>query len=82
MKTTIEVSDALFDDLKRTAAEHHRTMRSLVEEGLRLVLDEYRGRGRSRGLRDARYGAGGMTPKFEGQGWDAVRDAIYQGRGA
>lgn len=82
MKTTIEVSDSLFAELKRVAAEQHVTMRSLLEEGLRLVLDEYRDRSRPRGIRDARYGTGGLNAEFEAGGWDAIRDAIYEGRGA
>lgn len=38
MKTTIEVSDALFDSAKSLAQKRQTTMRALVEEGLRRVL--------------------------------------------
>ena len=39
MKTTIEISDAIFDAAKRHAIERGTTLRALVEEGLRTVLD-------------------------------------------
>ena len=45
MKKTIEISDALFDAANRHAREHGMTLRALVEEGLRTVLDsQTRGR--------------------------------------
>lgn len=38
MKTTIDVSDALFNSAKELANRSHTTLRALVEEGLRRVL--------------------------------------------
>lgn len=40
MKTTIEISDAIFEAAKSLAAADGVTLRSLVEEGLRRVLIE------------------------------------------
>ncbi len=40
MKTTIEVSDALFLSAKNFAQQSKTTMRALVEEGLRRVLSD------------------------------------------
>ena len=40
MKTTIELSDALFQSAKELASKSHTTMRALVEEGLRRVLND------------------------------------------
>jgi len=40
MKTTIEVSDALFLTAKNFARERQTSLRALVEEGLRRVLSE------------------------------------------
>lgn len=40
MKTTIEVSDALFISAKNHARQSQTTMRALVEEGLRRVLSD------------------------------------------
>lgn len=40
MKTTIEVSDALFESAKKLAQKKQTTMRALVEDGLRRVLGD------------------------------------------
>lgn len=46
MRTTIEVPDDLYRRAKAEAALHGRTLRDLVEEGLRLVLEAPRGKRR------------------------------------
>ena len=38
MKTTIEISDALFNSAKELVQQNQTTLRALVEEGLRRVL--------------------------------------------
>lgn len=40
MKTSIDLSDALFDSAKALAQQRQTTLRALVEEGLRRVLFE------------------------------------------
>ena len=40
MKTTVELSDPLFQSAKQLAQESHTTLRALIEEGLRRVLTE------------------------------------------
>ncbi|GAB4213404.1 MAG: hypothetical protein Fur007_07500 [Rhodoferax sp.] len=40
MKTTIDLSDALFAKAKDVARERQTSLRALVEEGLRRVLSE------------------------------------------
>jgi hypothetical protein len=42
MKTTVEVPDELYRRAKAEAALRGRKLRDLVEEGLRLVLEERR----------------------------------------
>jgi hypothetical protein len=42
MRTTIRLSDDLLKRAKKKAAEDGRTLTSLVEEGLRVVLTEAR----------------------------------------
>ena len=39
MKTTVELPDELMIDLKKMAAEQRRTLRSLIIEGIQLVLE-------------------------------------------
>ena len=38
MKTTVEISDALFNSAKELVQQNQTTLRALVEEGLRRVL--------------------------------------------
>ncbi len=40
MKTTIEVSDAIFFSAKQLAQQSQTTLRALIEEGLRRVLKD------------------------------------------
>ncbi|WP_179137890.1 type II toxin-antitoxin system VapB family antitoxin, partial [Candidatus Entotheonella palauensis] len=39
MKTTVEIADALLEEVKKVAAQEHTTVRALVEEGLRQVIE-------------------------------------------
>jgi hypothetical protein len=82
MKTTIEIADALLAEAKQVAADEQTTIRALVEEGLRTILDARRER-KPFTLRDASFrGSGrGFRPEFEGN-WAKIRDAIYEGHGA
>ena len=81
MKTTVEISDALLDDAKRLAAADHTTLRALIEEGLRRVVADRRD-ARGFTLRDEAFRGEGLHPDAVNQSWDAIRDQIYQGRGA
>ncbi len=42
MKTTIDLSDALFKSAKEVAQQSQTTLRALIEEGLRRVLNDYK----------------------------------------
>ena len=77
MKTTVDISDALLTAAKRLAAREQTTVRSLIEEGLRQVLDR-RARAKFR-LADASVDGKGLHADLEGKGWDAIRDRIYEG---
>jgi Arc/MetJ family transcription regulator len=80
MKTTIEIADALLERAKRTAARQHTTLRALVEDGLRHVLDEPRSSGQFR-LRRASFRGNGLRPGVLDAGWDRIRSIIYEDRG-
>jgi hypothetical protein len=55
MKTTIDVSDALFNSAKQLAQQRQTTLRALVEEGLRRVLSDSQAKARPAfKLKDAR----------------------------
>ena len=63
------------------ALREGRTVRALVEEGLRRVLAE-RKRTRVFRLRKASFKGKGLQPHVAGASWDQIRDTAYEGRGA
>jgi len=81
MKTTIDIADALLVEAKRVAAEEGTTLRELVEQGLRGVIEQRRQRvGFS--LRDASFAGNGLRREVADGSWQRVRDLAYDGRGA
>jgi len=80
MKTTVEISDALLAAARRLAAKNGTTVRALIEEGLRRVV-EARSTRRFK-LQDRSWGSGGLRPELRGASWEQIRDASYEGRGA
>jgi hypothetical protein len=51
MKTTLDLPDELLIQAKKAAAEQRRTLRALVEEGLRMVLREPQSKARPKRVR-------------------------------
>ncbi|KAF0245763.1 MAG: hypothetical protein FD180_1302 [Planctomycetota bacterium] len=81
MKTTIDITDALFDKARRAAVREKTTLRAVVERALRLAL-KFDRPGRSFRLRKASFrGKGLQTGVAEGD-WERIRDLAYKGRGA
>lgn len=81
MKTTVEIADALLDEARRAAAREKTTVRALLEEGLRKVLDSRRRQNGFR-LRKATFRGKGLQPGIADVGWEGLRDLSYKGRGA
>jgi len=81
MKTTIEIAPAILERGKQLALEEHVTLRALVEEGLRAVIDA-RTKKSAFKLRRIHFAGGGFREGFESPSWDRIRGAIYDGRGA
>lgn len=78
MKTTIDIPDALLSRAKKHARKAGKSLRLLVEEGLRLVLEDRPASGYT--LPDRSVGKAGGTNPLEGMSWQDVRDEIYGGR--
>ncbi len=81
MKTTIDIADSLLEAARAVAARENRTLRELVEQGLRTVLANRRAQGADFRLRDARFKGKGLQPGVELGEWDRVLQASYEGRG-
>jgi hypothetical protein len=79
VKTTIEIGDALLSRAKRHAQKTGKTLRVLVEEGLRRVLDGESVRTGYR-LPDRSVGVPGGRNPLESLTWQDLRDEIYGGR--
>ena len=79
MKTTVDIADALLARAERHARKTHRTVRALIEEGLRRVLDE-EGETAAYRLPDRSAGRAGEPDPLEKLSWVELRDEIYGDR--
>jgi len=80
MKTTIEISDDLLSRAKQFGRRQGKTLRALVEDGLRHVLKRET-RVETRRVKPVVFRKGGLSREFMDAPWSAVRDEIYRGRG-
>jgi hypothetical protein len=80
MKTTIELSGALLTRAKAQAARQKTTLRALIEEGLRRLLDSRPATPPFR-LRDASFRGDGLQPPLAEGDWERIRELTYTGRG-
>jgi hypothetical protein len=80
MKTTVEISDPLMREARKAAEREGRTLRSLLEEGLREVLTG-RERKRKFRLRDGSFKGKGLQPGVDLSDWETIRSLIYEERG-
>lgn len=81
MKTTVELPDALLNRARRLAAREGTTIRALVEESLRRVLAEREREPRFK-VKPVTFKGDGLNPELGEGAWEAIRDRIYEGRGA
>jgi predicted DNA-binding ribbon-helix-helix protein len=81
MKTTIEISDALFRKMKEVAAARGTTLKALVESAIRQSLEqESRPKKRFR-LRKHTVRGKGLHPGIREGRWTDIRSLIYEGQG-
>jgi hypothetical protein len=81
MKTTVEIADPLLSEARKLASREETTVRALIEEGLRRILDERRRRGKRFKLRKVTFSGQGLQPGVAEGSWERVRDLVYEGRG-
>lgn len=80
MKTTIDIAAPVLERARRLAARRGVTLRELVEEGLRRVVDGER-EARAFRLREAEFQGKGLAPEAAGLSWERLRQLAYEGRG-
>jgi hypothetical protein len=79
MKTTVEIQDGLLERARQHARRSGRPVRALIEEGLRLVLQQRIRRGAYK-LADRSVGNPDDENPLERFTWQDLRDEIYGGR--
>jgi len=80
MKTTIDIPDGLFSEVRKLASREGTTLKAVVEEGIRRILSE-RKRGKRFHLRKATFKGEGLQPQLAGFSWERIREMAYEGRG-
>jgi Arc/MetJ family transcription regulator len=80
MKTTIDIADGLLAQARQQAQEQGTTLRALVEQGLRSVLEDS-ARPHGFKLRKASFGGSGLRAEWVDASWDRIRELAYEGRG-
>ena len=81
MKTTVEISDAVFEAARSTAARDRTTLRALIEEGLRIALERRRGKSQPFQLVDASFNGDGLRDGVDLGNWEQIRALVYEGHG-
>ena len=80
MKTTIQISDSLFEEARKIAHRERTTLKALVEQGLRRIISERKRRNGFR-LRKVTFNGQGMQRPLAGASWEHIRELSYEGRG-
>ncbi len=76
MKTTLDIHDELLTRAKRRAKVQGRSLRALVEDGLRLALAPPRAQ-RPYAMLDLREGDPQAPDPLERYSWPELRELIY-----
>ena len=78
MKTTVDIADSLFESARRTATREGTTLRALIEEGLRTVLERRRAKPQQFQLRDGSFAGDGLQHGVDLGDWETIRALIYE----
>lgn len=81
MKTTIDISDHLFEQTRAFADKKKSTFREVVETALRSFLNAQKSRPKVFKLRDASVGGKGLAEGLSEGMWEEIRKMAYEGRG-
>ncbi|MBM4112061.1 MAG: hypothetical protein FJ253_01605 [Phycisphaerae bacterium] len=82
MKSTFELPDALFRQLREHAARNGTTIKAVLQAALRMY---FRGAGKGRAprfkLRDGSVRGMRLVPGVNLSDWSSINEIIYEGRG-
>lgn len=82
MKTTIDISNTLFKQVKQMAGERGTSLKEIFESALRDFLGHRKQTAARFKLKKASFKGKGVAPGVAEGDWTAIRDKIYEGRGA
>ena len=81
MKTTIDIADPILRRVKQLAARRETTLKELVEQALRDLLEAEGAGPPLEPIRPVTFGGNGLQPGLSWDDWAALRDRAYEGRG-
>ncbi len=81
MKTTVQISDALLAEVQKIAAKNKTTLRALVDEGLRHVVEREHTREQPYKMKDCSVGGEGLHPDVQGLTPAEIIASSYGDRG-
>jgi hypothetical protein len=76
VKTTVDIAEAMLREAKLIAAREGTTLKALVEEGLRHVIDERAQQKTAFRLRDLRYGDSVGAPGIDPNDWMSIKHLV------
>jgi hypothetical protein len=80
MKIRVDIPEPLLRDVRQLASLKGTTLRALVEQGLRRVLEDgYRGQ--TFRLRKVTFNGRGLRPEHRDASWQQLRALAYGSRG-
>ncbi len=77
MKTTVDIADSVLLRAKALAEASGTTLRRLIEEGLRKLLEEAEA-SQTREIEWVTFSGEGLHAEFRDKDWAGIRDAIYR----
>jgi len=77
MRTTVDINDVLAARAKALAKSRNATLRELIEEGLRRVIEEESRRTSNFKLADMSVGTGGTHDGVDDTSWSSVSRILY-----
>lgn len=80
MKTTIQIPDVHFEEVRMLARQENTTVKVIIEEGLRPIISERKRRSYFK-LRKVTFKGKGLLPHLAGTSWDQTLQVSYEGRG-
>ena len=80
MKIIVDIHDPLLEEVRLQASREKTTVRALIEEGLRKIIEEKKQKNGFR-LRRATFKGSGLQADVSDASWERIRDITYKRRG-